>query len=97
MAWFAQHWAPWCMAEHFDPLSDDFSFVALPPCELHSAGHDVWRDEAQAFVEQATRHNAPVNHHFHGDLPHDFCLYSGKLGSAQRGVAKIAATLAFSL
>jgi acetyl esterase/lipase len=96
MAWFARHWTPWCQAQQFDPLSPDFVFANLPPCEVHSAGHDVLRDEAAAFFASASQRNGPVRHHSHADLPHDFCLYSRKLESAQHGVARIAATLLVS-
>lgn len=93
LANFAAHWQPWCDAERFNPLTDDFPFGTMPPCELHSAGCDVLRDEAQAFAERAARHQASVNLHIHADLPHDFCLYVGKLDSAKRGVATIASVL----
>ncbi|EMA4139692.1 alpha/beta hydrolase [Cronobacter turicensis] len=93
MRGFASHWLPWCGAQQFDPLSPAFGYRALPPCTVHTAGYDVLKDEGLAFVARAREHGGSLTHYHHPDMPHDFCLYAGKLPSAQRAVDQIAAAL----
>ncbi|WP_181795393.1 alpha/beta hydrolase fold domain-containing protein [Streptomyces sp. WELS2] len=85
--------APFCSMAGFDPMAlppDDIA--RLPPCSVVTAGCDVLRDEGLAWVEQMTERRADVRHRHFPDLPHDFCLYAGKLTSARNAVAAIART-----
>ncbi|MGW2953241.1 alpha/beta hydrolase fold domain-containing protein [Streptomyces eurythermus] len=85
--------APFCSKAGFDPMAlppDDIA--RLPPCSVVTAGCDVLRDEGLAWVEQMTDRRADVRHQYFPDLPHDFCLYAGKLTSARTAVAAIART-----
>lgn len=86
LAEFAAHWLPWMREQGFEPLADDFDFNALPPCVLHTAGCDVLCDEGLAFERRARAAQAPLRHLHQPNLPHDFCLYAGKLASARQGV-----------
>ncbi|MEI7375994.1 alpha/beta hydrolase [Dickeya chrysanthemi] len=93
LRWFAGHWLPWCQQLGFDPLSADFAFARLPPVTLHTAGYDVLSDEGCAFARQAHLAGASLTHCHHVALPHDFCLYAGKLPSARLAVQQIAEAL----
>ncbi|ELD5800481.1 alpha/beta hydrolase [Salmonella enterica] len=93
MRWFAGHWLPWCRQQQFDPLAQDFSFGQLPAVVLHTAGYDVLADEGVAFAHLARMAGAPLQQHHHPTLPHDFCLYAGKLSSARQAVEQIARAL----
>ncbi|MFH9674021.1 alpha/beta hydrolase fold domain-containing protein [Streptomyces sp. NPDC017405] len=77
----------------FDPMALPESEVArLPACSVVTAGCDVLRDEGLAWAEHMTGRSADVRHRHFPDLPHDFCLYAGKLPSARDAVAEIART-----
>ncbi|CCJ86994.1 alpha/beta hydrolase fold domain-containing protein [Cronobacter dublinensis] len=93
MRGFARHWLPWCDAQRFDPLDTGFAWRALPPCTVHTAGYDVLKDEGLAFVAKAREQGCSLTHYHHPAMPHDFCLYAGKLPSAQRAVDVIADAL----
>lgn len=93
MRWFAGHWLPWSRQQQFDPLASDFSFGQLPPVVLHTAGYDVLADEGLTFARFARKADAPLLHYHHPALPHDFCLYAGKLASARQAVEQIARAL----
>ncbi|HXM54075.1 MAG TPA: alpha/beta hydrolase [Candidatus Dormibacteraeota bacterium] len=79
-----------CRLDPFDLSEDDVT--RLPACSLVTAGCDVLRDEAVAWSEYLAERGTKPRHLRFPDLPHDFCLYAGKLGSARRAVAEIAAT-----
>lgn len=93
LRWFAEHWRPWCRQQRFNPLAPDYAFDGLPPVVLHTAGYDVLADEGHAFAAHAHQSGRALQHHHHPALPHDFCLYVGKLASARQAVEQIARTL----
>ncbi|BET98882.1 alpha/beta hydrolase fold domain-containing protein [Xenorhabdus taiwanensis] len=93
LRWFAEHWLPWCRQQQFDPLASDYAFSRLPPIVLHTAGYDVLADEGLAFASLARQAGASLQHYHHPALPHDFCLYAGKLASSRDAVEQIAAVL----
>ncbi len=93
LRWFAEHWLPWCRRQQFDPLASDYAFSRLPPVVLHTAGYDVLVDEGFTFAALARQAGASLQHYHHPALPHDFCLYAGKLGSSCEAVEQIAAAL----
>ncbi|HWO66808.1 MAG TPA: alpha/beta hydrolase, partial [Umezawaea sp.] len=81
----------------FDPFAlSDSELDRLPACSIVTAGCDVLRDEGLAWVEHLADRSVPVRHRHFPDLPHDFCLYVGKLASARSAVTEIAKT-AFGL
>ncbi|WTO38887.1 alpha/beta hydrolase [Streptomyces achromogenes] len=85
--------APFCAQAGFDPMAlppDDIA--RLPACSVVTAGCDVLRDEGLAWVERLADRPVDVRHRHFPDLPHDFCLYAGKLTSARSAVAEIART-----
>lgn len=61
-------------------------------CTLVTAGCDVLRDEATAWSAHLAAQGIRPSHRHYADLPHDFCLYAGKLVSARRAVEDIATT-----
>lgn len=93
LRWFAEHWFPWCRQQQFDPLASDYAFSKLPPVVLHTTEYDVLTDEGLAFAALARQAGASLQHHHHPALPHDFCLYAGKLASSRQAVEQIAAAL----
>lgn len=93
LRWFAEHWLPWCRQQRFNPLAPDYDFSKLPPVVLHTAGYDVLADEGFAFAALARQAGVLLQHHHHPALPHDFCLYAGKLASSREAVEQIAAAL----
>lgn len=93
LRWFAGHWLPWCRQQQFDPLASNYDFSSLPPVVLHTAGYDVLSDEGLAFAAQASKAGASLQHYHHPALPHDFCLYAGKIASSRLAVEQIAAAL----
>ncbi|XTZ37843.1 alpha/beta hydrolase fold domain-containing protein [Salmonella enterica] len=90
---FAAHWHPWCREQAFDPLGEAFNYRALPACTVHTAGYDVLKDEGLAFVRRVSEKGRLFEHYHHPAMPHDFCLYAGKLPSALRATALIADVL----
>ncbi len=60
---------------------------------LHTTEYDVLTDEGLAFAALARQAGASLQHHHHPALPHDFCLYAGKLASSRQAVEQIAAAL----
>ena len=82
---------PFFSGRDFDPLDLPESDLArLPACSIVTAGCDVLRDEGLAWVEQLTDRSVGLRHQHFPGLPHDFCLYAGKLDSARSAVAEIA-------
>lgn len=87
---------PFFAGRDFDPFAlSDGDLARLPACSIVTAGCDVLRDEGLAWVEQLAGRSAGLRHQHFPDLPHDFCLYTGKLNSAKNAVTEIAET-AFS-
>jgi acetyl esterase len=84
---------PYFSERGFDPfdLSQD-DVARLPACSLVTSGCDVLRDEGLAWAEYLVDRAVRPRHQHFPELPHDFCLYAGKLESARRAVAGIAAT-----
>lgn len=90
--------APAFDALGFDPMDLPEADVArLPPTLVVTAGCDVLRDEAFAWVRQLGARGADVGHLVHGDLPHDFCLYAPSLRSARHGVEAFARSITGAL
>ncbi|WP_234320016.1 alpha/beta hydrolase fold domain-containing protein [Streptomyces sp. SBT349] len=84
---------PFFSERDFDPMALPESDLArLPACSVVTAGCDVLRDEGLAWVERLAGRPAGLRHQHFPDLPHDFCLYAGKLASAGSAVAEIART-----
>ncbi|WP_329064522.1 alpha/beta hydrolase [Amycolatopsis sp. NBC_01480] len=84
---------PFFTGRAFDPfVLPEIELARLPDCALVTAGCDVLRDEGIAWVRQLAEAPITVRHRQFPDLPHDFCLYAGKLASARRAVAEIAGT-----
>lgn len=84
---------PFFSERDFDPLALPESDLArLPDCSIVTAGCDVLRDEGLAWVERMAARSVGLRHQHFPDLPHDFCLYAGKLDSARSAVAEIART-----
>ncbi|MEY9839837.1 alpha/beta hydrolase fold domain-containing protein [Streptacidiphilus sp. EB103A] len=87
---------PFFSGRGFDPFTlTDSELARLPDCSVVTAGCDVLRDEGFAWVEQLADRSVRPRHQHFSDLPHDFCLYAGKLESARSAVLRIAAS-AFS-
>ncbi|MEV6447561.1 alpha/beta hydrolase fold domain-containing protein [Amycolatopsis sp. NPDC051716] len=85
--------SPFFAERAFDPFALPESELAqLPPCSVVTAGCDVLRDEGIAWVEHLAGRSITARHRHFPDLPHDFCLYTGKLDSARNAVAEIAGT-----
>lgn len=82
---------PFFSQRDFDPFALSRSDLArLPACSIVTSGCDVLRDEGLAWVAYLADHGVAVRHQHFPDLPHDFCLYAGRVGSARRAVAEIA-------
>ena len=84
---------PFFSKRAFDPFAlSESDLAGLPSCSIVTSGCDVLRDEGLAWVEHLADRSVPLRHQHFPDLPHDFCLYSGKLDSARSAVAEIART-----
>jgi acetyl esterase len=82
---------PFFAERAFDLFALSESDLALlPDCSIVTSGCDVLRDEGLAWVGHLADRSVRVRHQHFPDLPHDFCLYSGKLDSAGLAVAEIA-------
>lgn len=83
--------SPFFSEHRFDPfrLPED-DLARLPACSVVTAGCDVLRDEGLAWVRQLADRTTGMRHQHFADLPHDFCLYAGRLPSARSAVAEIA-------
>lgn len=86
--------SPYFTALGFNPFglveNDIFN---LPACSLVTAGCDVLCDEGLAWAQHLQDRGVKLRHEYFPDLPHDFCLYLGKLACARQAVAKIATTI----
>ena len=84
---------PFFSERAFDPFALSESDLArLPACSIVTSGCDVLRDEGLAWVGHLADRSVRLRHQHFPDLPHDFCLYAGKLDSARSAVAEIART-----
>jgi acetyl esterase len=93
MRLFTSILSPFFAGRAFDPFAlPETELARLPDCAVVTAGCDVLRDEGIAWVQQLAEASITVRHQQFPDLPHDFCLYAGKLASARRAVAEIAGT-----
>jgi len=97
MQLFKSFLGPFFASRDFDPSAlSDVDLARLPDCLLVTAGCDVLRDEGLVWARQMADRSAPMRHRHFPNLPHDFCLYTGKLASADAAVvefAKIASAL----
>ncbi|MFD4375611.1 alpha/beta hydrolase fold domain-containing protein [Streptomyces sp. NPDC058486] len=93
MRLFTSFLAPFFAARDFDPmdLAED-DLARLPDCSIATAGCDVLRDEGLAWAEFMAARSPGLRHRHFPDLPHDFCLYAGRLASAGSAVTEIART-----
>ncbi|MGW4158345.1 alpha/beta hydrolase fold domain-containing protein [Streptomyces sp. NPDC004788] len=94
MRLFRSYLEPFFAERDFDPPALSRGDLArLPDCSVVTAGCDVLRDEGLAWVEQRTADRPSGLRHLHfPGLPHDFCLYAGRLDSARSAVGEIART-----
>ncbi|MCP9956921.1 alpha/beta hydrolase fold domain-containing protein [Streptomyces sudanensis] len=84
---------PFFSERDFDPMAlPENDLARLPDCSIVTAGCDVLRDEGLAWAEHMAGRSAGVRHQHFPDLPHDFCLYTGKFDSARSAVTEIAET-----
>lgn len=91
MRGFKEILLPYFAERDFDPFGmSDRELAALPPCSLVTAGCDVLRDEGLEWASHLRERGTDVTHQHFADLPHDFCLYSGKLTAARRAVDEMA-------
>lgn len=91
---FKEFLLPYFQANGFDPfkLSAE-ERCALPPCTLVTSGCDVLCDEGLSWKATMEKSDVVVQHCHFDDLPHDFCLYAGKLDVARAAVKRILSTL----
>ncbi|ROM90341.1 hypothetical protein BK658_26740 [Pseudomonas brassicacearum] len=91
---FREFLLPYFQTHGFDPfkLSAE-ERCALPPCTLVTSGCDVLRDEGLSWKVAMEKSDVAVRHYHFDDLPHDFCLYTGKLDVARTAVKRILSTL----
>ncbi|MFF2808838.1 alpha/beta fold hydrolase [Streptomyces sp. NPDC058000] len=88
---------PFFSGRDFDPFAlSESDLGRLPACSIVTTGCDVLRDEGLAWVGHLADRSVGLRHQHFPDLPHDFCLYVGKLDSARNAVDEIAGT-AFQL
>ncbi|MBO4207259.1 alpha/beta hydrolase fold domain-containing protein [Micromonospora echinofusca] len=93
MRLFTSILAPFFAERAFDPFAlSPGELTRMPACAIVTAGCDVLRDEGIAWVQHLAERSVPVRHQHFPDLPHDFCLYAGKLASARSAVDQIART-----
>ncbi|MDX2294045.1 MULTISPECIES: alpha/beta hydrolase fold domain-containing protein [Streptomyces] len=93
MRTFLSFLEPFFSARDFDPMRLSESDLArLPGTSIVTAGCDVLRDEGIAWAELTAARSPGLRHLHFPDLPHDFCLYAGRLASAGSAVAEIART-----
>ncbi len=85
---------PYFMQHSFDPFNlHGTDMQAILPCTLVSAGCDVLLDEGLAWLALMRANSVSVKHVQFNDLPHDFCLYFGKLQVARQAVQEILSVL----
>lgn len=91
---FREFLRPYFQARKFNPFKlDTLQTSALPSINLVTSGCDVLRDEALSWKIVMEISGASVSHLHFNDLPHDFCLYAGKLKIAKAAVTKILSTI----
>ncbi|MFJ5289180.1 alpha/beta fold hydrolase [Streptomyces sp. NPDC088348] len=84
---------PFFSGRDFDPFAlSESDLDRLPAGSIVTTGCDVLRDEGLAWVGHLDDRSVKLRHLHFPDLPHDFCLYAGKLDSAKSAVAEIART-----
>ncbi|MFJ3905042.1 alpha/beta hydrolase fold domain-containing protein [Streptomyces sp. NPDC090025] len=84
---------PYFAARDFDAMTlSPADLDRLPGCSVVTAGCDVLRDEGLAWAERTAARSPGLRHLHFPDLPHDFCLYAGRLDSARHAVARLART-----
>lgn len=83
--------APFFTEHAFDPFGlSDGELSGLQQCALVTAGCDVLCDEGLDWAAHLRGRGVTVHHQHFPELPHDFCLYSGKLTSAKKAAVSIA-------
>ncbi|MFB7824188.1 alpha/beta hydrolase fold domain-containing protein [Streptomyces hydrogenans] len=93
MRLFTSFLAPFFAARGFDPMDlPEGDLARLPECSIVTAGCDVLRDEGLAWAASTAARSPGLRHRHFPDLPHDFCLYAGRLASAGSAVTEIART-----
>ena len=77
----------------FAPLSlSAHDLDNLPACSVVTAGFDVLYNEGKAWLQYLSDRGVNADYQHFPDLPHDFCLYVGRLESSRRAVTEIAAS-----
>lgn len=88
MRWFRSMCSPYFKQRGFDPMKLEKRDLTGLQISVFSAGCDVLADEADAFAKQVS-----VNHCRFTNMPHDFCLYRGKMTSTHDPIAAVINTL----
>ncbi|WP_217564592.1 alpha/beta hydrolase fold domain-containing protein [Vibrio cholerae] len=90
MRWFRSLVRPFFEAENFEPFSLTPTLLGrVGHIAIYSAGQDILRDEAASFARQTMMEEVKVSHHCFEQLPHDFCLYTGKIDAAREAFEHI--------
>lgn len=90
MRWFLSLFRPYFRNHNFNPMELSAKQLQnLPPVRLFSAGCDVLHDEAVAFYSLLKTQEKKIQYKDFPYLPHDFCLYRGKLACAELAVNHI--------
>ncbi len=85
---------PFFRQQEFDPFAlNGADLDVFVPATLVSAGCDVLLDEGLAWLDWMRGQQKPLQHLQFNDLPHDFCLYFGKLPVAHQAVSEILSAL----
>lgn len=91
MRWFSNFIAPLFGTLGGPPCNLPREVLAdLPPCTIHLAECDILHDEGHALARRCDEAGILRDVIVHEGLPHDFCLYSGAVPAAGRGVDLIA-------
>jgi acetyl esterase len=88
MRWFRSLCSPYFKQRGFDPMKLSQNDLEGLRLSVFSAGCDVLADEADVFTKLVS-----ADHYQFPEMPHDFCLYGGKIASTQAPITAILNTL----
>jgi acetyl esterase len=66
----------------------------LPPALVLTAGHDVLRDEGDAYAQRLAQAGVPTEHACHASMHHGFASWCGVLAQADLAIDRVAAWIA---